>query len=68
MTKIDGKVSQIEFHINHYEIDDFIVRAAELIKEGYHICSYRGDSIDMCANTLNLEPKLHITLQKIGVY
>lgn len=38
-----SKVSEIEFHITFEEVEDCILRAAELIKEGYKLYSYRRD-------------------------
>lgn len=56
------KVSKIEFHICRNEIDDCIVRMADLIKEGYTIEAITNEP----PATWNIfsEPSIHITLQK----
>lgn len=57
------KVSKIEFHICRNEIDDCVVRMADLIKEGYTI-----EAITNEPPTLSFfehsEPSVHITLRK----
>lgn len=53
------KVSEIEFHITGNELDDFIVRAAELIKEGYNLYSVECDTISI-NNYIHTEPNIHV--------
>ena len=53
------KVSEIDFHITRNELDDFIMRAAELIKEGYNLYSIEYDSIST-NNYIHTEPNIHI--------
>lgn len=53
------KVSEIEFHITKNELDDFIVRAAELIKEGYNLYSIEYDTIST-NSYIHTEPNIHI--------
>lgn len=60
-----SKVSEIEFHITAYEWEDFILRAAELIKEGYSLKCIRYDDLSFSINT-KPEPPIHITLIKRG--
>lgn len=59
------KVSQIEFHITHDELDDFILRAAELIKEGYSIEKIKTDPVEISINHYP-EPPIHILLTRRG--
>lgn len=54
------KVSRIEFHITEAELEDFIVRSAELIKEGYHLLSVMRDAKGVCSDLYWEEPYLHI--------
>jgi len=59
------KVSRIEFHITEKELEDFIVRAAELIKEGYKLYSIIRDSNMTYADTCDVrEPYLHIVFAR----
>ncbi len=62
------KVSKIEFHICRNEIDDCIVRMADLIKEGYTIESITNEpsfSLDDFGLSFKYsEPSTHIVLQK----
>ena len=60
------KVSRIEFHITEAELEDFIVRSAELIKEGYKLLSIMRDSdIHTYADTRDIrEPYLHIVFAR----
>jgi len=54
-----NKVSEIEFHITEKELEDFILRAAELIKDGYRLYSFQSDGITYSYNVCP-EPYLHI--------
>ena len=59
------KVSKIEFHICYNEMDDCVVRMADLIKEGYTIESITNEprfALDYS------EPSTHIVLQKKGEF
>lgn len=58
------KVSEIEFHITHKEAEDFILRAAELIKEGYMLYSYRRDNSESSFFTNKIEPFIHVVFRK----
>ena len=67
MSKLNGilqtnKVSQIEFHITEMELEDFIIRSADLIKDGYHLLSVMRDTnLNVCPNLGEpYEPYLHI--------
>ena len=57
------KVFEIEFHIHYHELSDFILRAAELIKEGYSIVKIETDTVSI-GDKIKLESLVHITLQK----
>lgn len=55
------KVSRIEFHITEAELEDFIVRSAELIKEGYKLYSIIRDSNMTYGDMRDVkEPHIHI--------
>lgn len=58
------KVFEIEFHINCYELDDFILRAAELIKEGYKLHTIKQDDLTISYYSSNSEPCIHITFRR----
>ncbi len=58
-----NKVSQIEFHITHEEIEDFIIRSAELIKDGYHLYSIEHDALTFSCSAI-VEPYIHIVFIK----
>jgi len=47
-----NKVEHITFHFTRNEIDDCILRAAEIVKEGYTVehIEYHGDTISTCKN------------------
>lgn len=62
-TKMRNKVSEIEFHITFKEAEDCILRAAELIKEGYSLYSFRRDTSKFTWND-EVEPFIHITFKK----
>ena len=57
-----SKVSEIEFHITFEEIEDSILRAAELIKEGYKLYSYKYDTPEFTWG--ETEPFIHITFKR----
>lgn len=59
------KVSQIEFHITFHELEDFILRAAELIQEGYSLENIRIDDMSFSRDT-EPEPPIHIIFVKRG--
>lgn len=59
-----NKVSEIEFHITYKEAEDFILRAAELIKEGYMLYSYRHDTPELSFYGEKTEPFIHIVLKR----
>ena len=58
-----NKVSKIEFHITPEEVDDCILRAAELIKEGYKVYSYKYDTPEF-AWSGKTEPFIHVVLER----
>ncbi len=58
-----NKVSEIEFHIKFEEAEDTILRAAELIKEGYHLYSFRRDTPEFTWDG-ETEPYIHVTFKK----
>ena len=59
-----SKVSEIEFHITFEEAEDCILRAAELIKEGYKLYSYKRDVPERFSLTANIEPFIHVVFRK----
>ena len=61
----NNKVSKIEFHITYNQLEDFILRAAELIKDNYEIEQIKVDSISASYLT-EPEPSYHITFVKRG--
>ena len=57
------KVSEIEFHIKTEEVDDCVVRMADLILEGYSVAEFYYDP--KLYNTLTAtEPYIHIKLRR----
>jgi hypothetical protein len=58
------KVSEIEFHITEREVDDCIVRMADLIKEGYTINNIKCDSRTFYDSFTITEPSIHIKLRR----
>lgn len=58
-----SKVSEIEFHITLEEAEDSILRAAELIKEGYKFYSYKYDTPKLTYE-IKTEPFIHVTFKK----
>lgn len=60
---MSSKVSEIEFHITHEEIEDCILRAAELIKEGYELYSYKYDTPRLSWDR-DTEPFIHVTFKR----
>lgn len=60
------KVSEIEFHFKSYEADDFILRAANLIKDGYHIFEVHTSSTPLSIYDKVYEPNIHIKFKKDG--
>lgn len=63
MFYVSNKVSKIEFHMTYNQLNDFILRAAELIKEGYSIEKIETDTVSI-GDKIKLEPSIHITLQE----
>lgn len=66
-----NKVSEIEFHLSSlHELEDFTLRAAELIKEGYTYNEIKRDTYSDSINsycgksTYTSEPILHIKMRK----
>ena len=60
---LNNKVSKIEFHITCYEWEDFILRAAELIKDGYSLESVRYDDFSFSYYS-EQDPPIHIVFTK----
>ena len=58
-----NKVSEIEFHIKREEVDDCIVRMADLILEGYSIAEFYYDPTIHSMLTTT-EPCMHIKLRR----
>lgn len=58
------KVSEIEFHITEREIDDCIVRMANLITEGYTVNYIKCDSRTFYDSFTITEPSIHIKLRR----
>ena len=57
-----NKVSEIEFHIKREEVDDCIIRMANLIKEGYGVAEFYYEPK---LNLLTIEePYMHIKLRR----
>lgn len=58
-----NKVSEIEFHIKREEVDDCVVRMADLIIEGYSVAEfyYNPKLYDTLTAT---EPYMHIKLRR----
>lgn len=66
---MNKKVSKIEFHICYNEMDDCIVRMADLIKEGYTVEAITNEPRFTSNIFLEYpEPSIHITLQKKGEF
>ena len=59
------KVSQIEFHIKSTEFEDFTLRAAALIEEGYKYVCIKQDPLSI-SYFEEPEPPYHILMQKTG--
>lgn len=57
------KVDSITFHFNAYQVDDFIIKAAELEKEGYKLINFDVDNIS-CSILTEPEPPYHATFHK----
>ena len=57
------RVSEIEFHIKREEVDDCVVRMADLILEGYSVAEfyYNPKLYDMLTAS---EPYMHIKLRR----
>ena len=60
----NDNVSKIEFHITFHELEDFILRAAELIQEGYSLENIRIDDMSFSRDTIEPEPPIHIILTR----
>lgn len=60
---LKDKVSKIEFHITYSQLNDFILRAAKLIEEGYSVEKIETDTISFLTE-IEPKPSIHITLQK----
>lgn len=58
------KVSEIEFHITEREIDDCIIRMADLIIEGYTVNNVRCNPTTLSDSFTITEPSIHIKLRR----
>lgn len=58
-----NKVSEIEFRISYGEMEDGILRAAELIKEGYTVYLLRYDNLVYEVNG-KAKPAIYLTFRK----
>ena len=59
----EKKVSEIEFHIKREEVDDCVVRMADLILEGYSVAEFYYNP--KIYDTLTaIEPYMHIKLRR----
>ena len=62
---MNKKVSKIEFHICYGEMDDCVVRMADLIKEGYTIETITNEPrFALETSGLYSKPSIHIVLQR----
>jgi len=61
---MNKKVSEIEFRIKMNEANDGILRAAELIKEGYNIYSIRLHEPELLYTEKFSCPLISLTLRK----
>ena len=59
------KVTEIEFHLySIYELEDTIIRMADLIKDGYKISQFQENPCTFTRYTGNNSSILDITLRK----
>ena len=58
------KVSEIEFHITEREIDDCIIRMADLIIDGYTVNNVRYNPTTFSDSFTITEPSIHIKLRR----
>ena len=56
-------VDSITFHFNAYQVDDFIIKAAELEKEGYKLVNFEADDISYSVLAAPKSP-YHATFHK----
>ena len=61
--KTKKKVSEIEFHFTAQEANDCILRAAELIKEGYNVKSFHVTETEFYCTGKLANPNLHLVLE-----
>lgn len=64
---IDNRVSQIEFHITMAEMDDFILKAADLIAKGYEFQHMKVDSDVRFSFDGKTDTYIHILFEKKGL-
>lgn len=62
--KTGNKVSEIEFHITGEEVEDFILRAAKLIKEGYKLYSFKNDTPTFSWLDEKVGPFIHVVFKR----
>lgn len=63
-TNMKKKVSEIEFRITNCEIDDCVVRMADLIKDGYTVSEFHSDSVPFIGSAVITEPYIHILMRR----
>ena len=61
---IDSRVSRIEFHITITEMDDFILKAADLITEGYKFQHIKVDPDAKFSFDDKTDTYIHILFEK----
>lgn len=59
----NNSVDSITFNFNTWQIDDFIIKAAELEKEGYRITTFTVNDISYSQST-EPEAPYHVTFTK----
>lgn len=57
------EVDSITFHFNSNQVDDFIIKAAELEKQGYKILEFKTDNISYSIFE-EPDPPFHATFRK----
>ena len=63
MNNKTNEVDSITFHFNYYQVDDFIIKAAELEKQGYKLSNFKADNISYSILT-EPDPPYHATFHK----
>ena len=58
------KVSEITFHINRNEFDDFLLRAGKLVEEGYTLQEIECDTINISHDVYSSSPYVHVNFRR----